>query len=140
MSVCVAVSTGCCAQVATSGKLEDQEVGDMVNGIDPLWVLVDRVISQQEKKGERDWHSTNIKGMPCTLHESDMWRALLQLALKGRETVPLVVCIVPPHDMISNMLPAVMLLRVDCCNSAACCTEHALCPIQNHTVRRQTVR
>ncbi|KAL0051035.1 hypothetical protein WJX82_000961 [Trebouxia sp. C0006] len=38
-------------QVATSGKLEDQEVGDMVNGIDPLWVLVDRVISQQEKKG-----------------------------------------------------------------------------------------
>ncbi|KAL0033469.1 hypothetical protein WJX77_010766 [Trebouxia sp. C0004] len=39
-------------QVATSGKLEDQEVGDMVNGIDPLWVLVDRVISQQEKKGK----------------------------------------------------------------------------------------
>ncbi|KAA6426343.1 MAG: CHD3-type chromatin-remodeling factor PICKLE-like, partial [Trebouxia sp. A1-2] len=40
-------------QVATSGKLEDQEVGDMVNGIDPLWVLADRVIAQQEKKGRK---------------------------------------------------------------------------------------
>ena len=56
----MAVSIGYCVQVATSGKLEDQEVGDMVNGIDPLWVLVDRVISQQEKKGERDWHSTTL--------------------------------------------------------------------------------
>ncbi len=57
MPLCVAMPVGCCAQVATSGKLKNQEVGDMVNGIDPLWVLVDRVISQQEKKGERDWHS-----------------------------------------------------------------------------------
>ena len=60
MSVCAAMLMGCCAQVATSGKLEDQEVGDMVNGMDPLWVLVDRVISQQEKKGEKDWHSTTL--------------------------------------------------------------------------------
>ncbi len=60
MRFCVAVSIGCYVQVANSGKLEDQEVGDMVNGIDPLWVLVDRVISQQEKKGEKDWHSTTL--------------------------------------------------------------------------------
>ena len=38
-------------QKASSGKLEDQEVGDLVNGIDPQWVLVDRVIAQQEKQG-----------------------------------------------------------------------------------------
>ena len=38
-------------QKASSGKLEDPEVGDLVNGIDPLWVLVDRVIAQQEKQG-----------------------------------------------------------------------------------------
>ena len=38
-------------QEASSGKLEDQEVGDLVNGIDPSWVLVDRVIAQQEKQG-----------------------------------------------------------------------------------------
>lgn len=40
-----------CVQEASSGKLEDQEVGDLVNGIDPQWVLVDRVIAQQEKQG-----------------------------------------------------------------------------------------
>ena len=40
-----------CMQKASSGKLEDQEVGDLVNGIDPLWVLVDRVIARQEKQG-----------------------------------------------------------------------------------------
>ena len=39
-------------QKASSGKLEDQEVGDLVNGMDPLWVLVDRVIAQKEKKGK----------------------------------------------------------------------------------------
>ena len=38
-------------QVSSSGKLEDQEVGELVNGIDPRWVVVDRVIAQQEKKG-----------------------------------------------------------------------------------------
>ena len=38
-------------QEASSGKLEDQEVGDLVNGIDPSWVLVDRIIAQQEKQG-----------------------------------------------------------------------------------------
>ncbi len=27
------------------------------------------------------------------------------------------------------MLPAVVLRRVECCNSAACCAEHALCTI-----------
>lgn len=101
MPVCVAMSMGCCAQVATSGKLEDQEVGDMVNGIDPLWVLVDRVISQQEKKGERDWHSTIFKCVSCTLHESDIWRALLQLASTACETavsVLLVIYALPLHD------------------------------------------
>ncbi len=70
MSVCVAVSMGCCVQVATSGKLEDQEVGDMVNGIDPLWVLVDRVISQQEKKGERDWPSTTSNCMHTAMKQT----------------------------------------------------------------------
>lgn len=40
-----------CMQKASSGKLEDPEVGDLVNGIDPLWVLVDRIIAQQEKQG-----------------------------------------------------------------------------------------
>jgi len=38
-------------QIASSAKLEDQEVGDLVNGVDPLWVLVDRVVAQQDKKG-----------------------------------------------------------------------------------------
>lgn len=33
------------------------------------------------------------------------------------------------HNMISNMLPAVILLHIDCWNKAACCSEHALCII-----------
>ena len=56
-------------QKASSGKLEDQEVGDLVNGIDPLWVLADRIIAQQEKKGmlHRMLHSLFPAGLLLSL-------------------------------------------------------------------------
>ena len=39
-------------QVESSSKLEDQEAGELVNGIDPLWVLIERVVAKQENKSK----------------------------------------------------------------------------------------
>ncbi len=128
MRFCAALSIRCCVQVATSGKLEDQEVGDMVNGIDPLWVLVDRVISQQEKKGERDWHSTTFNCMSCTLHEPDMWRALLQLASTACETAVAFLLVINALPL-DDQQHAARCHTASCCNTAACCAEHALCTV-----------
>lgn len=39
-------------QTVTLGKVEAHDAGELVNGVDPLWVTVDRVIAQQDKKGK----------------------------------------------------------------------------------------
>ena len=39
-------------QATISAKIEEQEVGELINGVDPQWVTVDRVIAEQEKRGE----------------------------------------------------------------------------------------
>ena len=68
-------------QEASSGKLEAQEVGDLVNGIDPSWVLVDRIIAQQEKLGM-------MSCLPCRANTLQLIARVFSKALNDASAAP----------------------------------------------------
>lgn len=54
----------------------------MLNGIDPLWVLVDRIVSQQEKRGVLKRSCDDLVCLSCLLPFAVIYAALVLLASK----------------------------------------------------------